>query len=180
MPHVELAKRMRKRDPGSAPVTGDRVPYVITAGAKDSPAYIRSEDPVFVLDNGLSIDANYYLHNQLSKPLVRIFEPIIENTSSLFHGDHTRVISVRPACAAPPRPTAPPTPRPRAETDAQGGPRHHDVRGAQPEVHVVQGAAAQGPQDGVQGAWAAPARQPAGCTRSDPAGSRSTARRRRA
>lgn len=95
MPHVELAKRMRKRDPGSAPVTGDRVPYVITAGAKDSPAYLRSEDPVYVLDNGLSVDANYYLHNQLSKPLVRIFEPIIENTSTLFHGDHTRVISVR-------------------------------------------------------------------------------------
>lgn len=27
--HVELAERMRKRDPGSAPAVGDRVPYVI-------------------------------------------------------------------------------------------------------------------------------------------------------
>lgn len=27
--HVELAMRMRKRDPGSAPQMGDRVPYVI-------------------------------------------------------------------------------------------------------------------------------------------------------
>jgi hypothetical protein len=27
--HVELAKRMRKRDAGSAPNLGDRVPYVI-------------------------------------------------------------------------------------------------------------------------------------------------------
>lgn len=27
--HVELAMRMRKRDPGSAPSVGDRVPYVI-------------------------------------------------------------------------------------------------------------------------------------------------------
>ncbi len=28
--HVELAMRMKKRDPGTAPSVGDRVPYVIT------------------------------------------------------------------------------------------------------------------------------------------------------
>lgn len=28
--HVELANRMRKRDPGSAPRLGDRVPYVFS------------------------------------------------------------------------------------------------------------------------------------------------------
>ena len=27
--HVELAMRMKKRDPGTAPNVGDRVPYVI-------------------------------------------------------------------------------------------------------------------------------------------------------
>ncbi len=27
--HVELAKKMRKRDPATAPAVGDRVPYVI-------------------------------------------------------------------------------------------------------------------------------------------------------
>ena len=32
--HVELAERMRKRDPGSAPAVGDRVPYVIIEAAK--------------------------------------------------------------------------------------------------------------------------------------------------
>ena len=32
--HVELANKMRKRDPGSAPKLGDRVPYVIIAAAK--------------------------------------------------------------------------------------------------------------------------------------------------
>jgi DNA polymerase delta subunit 1 len=32
--HDELAKRMRKRDAGSAPATGDRVPYVIIKGVK--------------------------------------------------------------------------------------------------------------------------------------------------
>jgi len=32
--HTELAERMRKRDAGSAPSLGDRVPYVIVAGVK--------------------------------------------------------------------------------------------------------------------------------------------------
>lgn len=32
--HDELAKRMRKRDAGSAPALGDRVPYVIIKGVK--------------------------------------------------------------------------------------------------------------------------------------------------
>ena len=90
--HVELAMRMRKRDPGSAPSMGDRVPYVFIQGAKGTPAYEKSEDPVYVLDNNLPIDVEYYLHNQLSKPLQRIFEPIIDNTETLLSGDHTRVI----------------------------------------------------------------------------------------
>ena len=34
---------MRKRDAGSAPNLGDRVPYVIVAGAKGSAAYMKSE-----------------------------------------------------------------------------------------------------------------------------------------
>ena len=34
---------MRKRDPGSAPALGDRVPYVIIAGVKGAAAYEKSE-----------------------------------------------------------------------------------------------------------------------------------------
>jgi DNA polymerase delta subunit 1 len=77
--HVELAMRMRKRDAGSAPQMGDRVPYVIIQAGKGVPAYEKSEDPVYVLDNGLPVDVEYYLQNQLKGPLVRIFEPIISN-----------------------------------------------------------------------------------------------------
>ena len=97
--HVELAMRMRKRDAGSAPNVGDRVAYVIVQKAKGSPAYEKSEDPVYVLDNGLPIDTEYYLTNQLSNPLTRIFEPIISNPSSLLAGEHTRTV-------AKPTPTA--------------------------------------------------------------------------
>ena len=34
---------MRKRDAGSAPNLGDRVPYVIIAAKKGTPAYMKSE-----------------------------------------------------------------------------------------------------------------------------------------
>ena len=47
--HVELAARMKKRDAGSAPQMGDRVPYVIITGAKGAANFEKAEDPVYVL-----------------------------------------------------------------------------------------------------------------------------------
>ncbi|KAF9462946.1 delta DNA polymerase [Collybia nuda] len=95
--HVELAERMKLRDAGSAPALGDRVAYVIVKGIKGAAAYEKSEDPLYVLENNLPIDTKYYLENQLSKPLLRIFEPILgEKASSLrkLSGDHTRTIQI--------------------------------------------------------------------------------------
>uniref|UniRef100_A0A0E0R531 DNA polymerase n=1 Tax=Oryza rufipogon TaxID=4529 RepID=A0A0E0R531_ORYRU len=93
--HVELAERMRKRDAATAPTVGDRVPYVIIKAAKGAKAYERSEDPIYVLDNNIPIDPQYYLENQISKPLLRIFEPILKNASrELLHGSHTRAVSI--------------------------------------------------------------------------------------
>uniref|UniRef100_A0AAR2J5N0 DNA polymerase n=1 Tax=Pygocentrus nattereri TaxID=42514 RepID=A0AAR2J5N0_PYGNA len=95
--HVELAERMRKRDAGSAPNLGDRVPYVIIKAAKGVAAYMKSEDPIYVLENNIPIDTQYYLEQQLSKPLLRIFEPILGETkaeSVLLKGDHTRCKTV--------------------------------------------------------------------------------------
>jgi DNA polymerase delta subunit 1 len=75
--HVELAHKMKKRDPGNAPKLGDRVPYVIITASKGTPMYQKAEDPIFVLENNVPIDAEYYLTNMLSKPLMRLFEPIL-------------------------------------------------------------------------------------------------------
>uniref|UniRef100_A0A674HMG2 DNA polymerase n=1 Tax=Taeniopygia guttata TaxID=59729 RepID=A0A674HMG2_TAEGU len=91
--HVALAERLRRRDPGSAPGLGDRVPYVIVSGARGQPAYERSEDPVFALEQNLPIDTRYYLEQQLSRPLLRIFEPILGEGRAqavLLQGEHTR------------------------------------------------------------------------------------------
>ncbi|KAF7973956.1 hypothetical protein HWV62_13918 [Athelia sp. TMB] len=93
--HVELAERMKIRDAGSAPALGDRVAYVIIKGIKGAAAYEKSEDPLYVLENNIPIDTKYYLDNQLSKPLMRIFEPILgEKANSLLSGSHTRSIQI--------------------------------------------------------------------------------------
>ncbi|GAB0493770.1 hypothetical protein MMPV_005055 [Pyropia vietnamensis] len=94
--HSVLAEKMRRRDPGTAPSLGDRVPYVITRGVKTQPAYDRAEDPLYALDHNVAIDNAYYLDNMLRKPLERIFEAMLPPAAvaALFSGDHTRSIFV--------------------------------------------------------------------------------------
>lgn len=94
--HSVLAEKMRRRDPGTAPSLGDRVPYVITRGVKSQPAYDRAEDPLYALDHNVAIDNAYYLDNMLRKPLERIFEAMLPPAAvaALFSGDHTRSIFV--------------------------------------------------------------------------------------
>lgn len=89
--HTELAERLRKR--GLAVGIGDRIPYVIVKGDKKMAAYEKSEDPVYVLENNLPIDKEYYIEQQLFKPVQRLFDPIMDNVSALFQGEHTKVIS---------------------------------------------------------------------------------------
>ena len=67
--HVELAARIKKRDPGMAPAVGDRVPYVIIKGEVGAKNYEKAEDPVFVLDNSIPIDSQWYLDHQLKERL---------------------------------------------------------------------------------------------------------------
>lgn len=87
--HVELAERMRKRDPATAPWVGDRVAYVIVQGAKGAKAYEKSEDPIYVLNNNLALDYDHYIEHHLKNPLVRLFTPILKDAEwEIFVGDH--------------------------------------------------------------------------------------------
>lgn len=64
-------------------------------GAKGSKNYEKSEDPLYVLQNNLPVDYNFYLENQIKLPLLRIFEPVYPNAEAmLFQGEHTRNIFV--------------------------------------------------------------------------------------
>jgi len=73
-PHIELMKKMRRRDPATAPGIGDRVGYVITRGAQMTSK--RAEDPEYIKANNIRIDSDYYINNQLLPPLERVFESL--------------------------------------------------------------------------------------------------------
>lgn len=97
--HTELAERLRKR--GIVVGIGDRVPYIIVKGDKKMAAYEKSEDPVYVLENNLPIDKEYYIEQQLFKPVQRLFEPVMDNVRSLFEGEHTKVIKQNTTLSGP-------------------------------------------------------------------------------
>ena len=98
--HVELAAKMRVRDPATAPAVGDRVAYVIVRGAKGAKAWEKAEDPIFALEHGLPIDAQHYLDHHLAQPILRLFEPIMKNPRELLAGEHTRSIALSTPSAA--------------------------------------------------------------------------------
>lgn len=75
--HVELAEKLRKRDPKTAPRYGERVHYVIIAGVAGAKVWERAEDPCYAQAQGLPIDADYYIEQQLKAPLLRVFEPVL-------------------------------------------------------------------------------------------------------
>ena len=81
-PHVELVKKMRARDPSSAPSIGDRVGFVIIKGPQMLSK--RAEDPNYVLEHNLKIDDKYYIESQLLPPLERVFEALNVSKSELL------------------------------------------------------------------------------------------------
>lgn len=93
--HIALVERMRRRDPASAPAVGDRVTYVIIKAAKGAKAFECSEDPIYVLENNIPIDVQYYLEHCLTQPLMRVFEAVMDDPRSLVRGEHTRHVVVK-------------------------------------------------------------------------------------
>lgn len=90
--HAELVKRMRERDPGTAPRVGDRVAYVMVADSNSKLRSEWSECPLYVLEHSLPIHITYYAEH-LEAPLSRLLTPVIgeKRVHNIFHGDHTRV-----------------------------------------------------------------------------------------
>ena len=78
MAHVGLVEKMIKRDPGSAPKPGDRVPFVfIDIGDPKALSAAKIEDPGYVIEHKLPIDTLYYLDHQLKNPLKTIFDILL-------------------------------------------------------------------------------------------------------
>lgn len=75
-PHVQLALKLAKKDPVQAPVSGDRVEYVIHIGSKMMSE--RACLPKDIIDGKHMVDLNYYFEKQLKAPMLRIFKVIKE------------------------------------------------------------------------------------------------------
>ena len=71
LPHIELAKKIRERDPSQAPAPGNRISFVIVRG--NQMLSKRAETPEYIKEHSLKIDSDYYIENQLLPPLERIF-----------------------------------------------------------------------------------------------------------
>jgi DNA polymerase delta subunit 1 len=90
--HAELVKRMRERDPGTAPRVGDRVVYVMVDDVDSQKRTDWSEDPLYLLEHSLPLNIQYYAEH-LQKPLERLLTPVIgeQRVHRIFNGQHTRV-----------------------------------------------------------------------------------------
>lgn len=87
-PHTHLAQRLQATQPAHiAPKTGDRIDYLIRPGYKGEKTYLRSVSPEDVREGRASVDTRWYLSNQLQKPLQRIFEMLMDNSSDIFRVD---------------------------------------------------------------------------------------------
>jgi DNA polymerase elongation subunit (family B) len=71
--HRVLADRIGKRDPGNKPKPGDRIKFVFISNSGAKLLGDRIETPEYIVANRLEIDNNYYITNQLMKPLQQLF-----------------------------------------------------------------------------------------------------------
>lgn len=72
--HLEVATRMKKRDPSYAVAPGERIPYVIVynGASKKGQLCARAEDPLWAIQHNMDIDIEYYIENQITNPLARV------------------------------------------------------------------------------------------------------------
>jgi DNA polymerase elongation subunit (family B) len=81
--HYVLAERMGKRDPGTKPKTGDRLPYVyiVKKAVNKSEKILQGdkiEHPEYIKDNKLKIDYGFYVTNQIMKPVLQVYALVLE------------------------------------------------------------------------------------------------------
>lgn len=80
--HVELAKRIQKKNPDTAPRAGDRVKFVIVCGTKKARNFELTRTPDDVVNNDLNIDYKKYLSNKVINPIKDIFDKVIGKKKS--------------------------------------------------------------------------------------------------
>ena len=84
--HKVLADRMGRRDPGNKPGAGDRIPfaYVVHPNKKALQGE-KIEHPSYITENDITLDYEFYITNQIMKPLQQLFALILEQIPDYKH-----------------------------------------------------------------------------------------------
>lgn len=86
--HVRVRDKMRERQPGSEPQSGDRVPYLLLdTGDPRAKAFEKAEDPKYTVDRGLKVDYVYYFKNKFLNPVCDLLEPLFTNPKDEIFGE---------------------------------------------------------------------------------------------
>lgn len=84
-PGALISTRRMLRDPRQEPQYGERVPYVVIAGAPGEALYRRCVEPERLLhDENAELDAEYYISKNIIPPLERIFNLVGANVRAWF------------------------------------------------------------------------------------------------
>jgi DNA polymerase delta subunit 1 len=84
VPHQEVCNKIRKRNPGSEPQVGSRVPFVIIKNGSEK-MFEKAEDPAWVIQNPkIKLDYAYYFEHQLRKSCTELIEPLVGDSFDPF------------------------------------------------------------------------------------------------
>jgi hypothetical protein len=78
--HKVLADRISVRDPGNKPSPGDRISYVYFVNNNKQKGLLQGdkiETPQFISENNLKIDYEFYITNQIMKPIQQVFALVL-------------------------------------------------------------------------------------------------------
>lgn len=80
--HKVLAQRIKARDPGNAPASGERVQFIYVLPPPGQPASKlqgdRVETPGYIKAKGLKPDYRFYIEHQLMNPIVQLFSLVAD------------------------------------------------------------------------------------------------------
>jgi DNA polymerase elongation subunit (family B) len=80
--HKVLADRIAARDPGNAPASGDRIPFVYiqppTGQAAPELQGNRIETPAYIREKGLKPDYMFYIDHQIANPVCQLFGLVVD------------------------------------------------------------------------------------------------------
>ena len=89
--HKVLAERIAERDPGNKPMIGDRIPYVYVEQPEPTKKMLqgeRIETPDYMMKNDLKPDYDFYITNQIMKPILQLYALIIDELPGFTKPDN--------------------------------------------------------------------------------------------